>query len=87
MGLPSGSAYEEIFNSSWPAFAVEFEPEMSNGEVLLVDSAAFSSARQNHRAHPRQPQDLPAVLRVVTAPFHLTDAVAPPCDVQRNMSC
>ena len=33
MGLPSGSAYVEIFNSSWPAFAAEFEPEMSNGRL------------------------------------------------------
>jgi 1,4-alpha-glucan branching enzyme len=31
LGLPSGSAYKEIFNSSWPAFQVEFEPEHSNG--------------------------------------------------------
>jgi 1,4-alpha-glucan branching enzyme len=31
LGLPGGSAYKEIFNSSWPAFQVEFEPEHSNG--------------------------------------------------------
>jgi 1,4-alpha-glucan branching enzyme len=31
LGLPSGSAYKEIFNSSWPAFQVEFEPEHTNG--------------------------------------------------------
>jgi hypothetical protein len=30
-GLPAGSAYKEIFNSSWPAFQVEFEPEQTNG--------------------------------------------------------
>ena len=27
LGLPSGIAYKEIFNSSWPAFQVESEPE------------------------------------------------------------
>ena len=31
LGLPSGSAYKEIFNSSWPVFQVEFEPEHTNG--------------------------------------------------------
>lgn len=31
LGLPGGSAYKEIFNSSWPAFQVEFEPEATNG--------------------------------------------------------
>jgi 1,4-alpha-glucan branching enzyme len=31
LGLPGGSAYKEIFNSSWPAFQVESEPEHSNG--------------------------------------------------------
>jgi len=31
LGLPTGNSYKEIFNSSWPAFAVEFEPEISNG--------------------------------------------------------
>lgn len=31
LGLPPGSFYEEIFNSSWPVFAVEFEPERTNG--------------------------------------------------------
>lgn len=31
LGLPSGIAYKEIFNSSWPAFQVEFEQEQSNG--------------------------------------------------------
>jgi 1,4-alpha-glucan branching enzyme len=31
LGLPGGSEYKEIFNSSWPAFATEFEPEHTNG--------------------------------------------------------
>jgi 1,4-alpha-glucan branching enzyme len=31
LGLPSGITYKEIFNSSWPAFKVEFEPEHTNG--------------------------------------------------------
>jgi hypothetical protein len=31
LGLPSGAAYKEIFNSSWPAFQVEFEEEHANG--------------------------------------------------------
>ena len=31
LGLPSGAAYKEIFNSSWPAFQVEFEQEHTNG--------------------------------------------------------
>lgn len=31
LGLPGGAAYKEIFNSSWPAFQVEFEAEHSNG--------------------------------------------------------
>jgi 1,4-alpha-glucan branching enzyme len=31
LGLPDGSPYKEIFNSSWPAFAVESEPEHTNG--------------------------------------------------------
>ena len=31
LGLPGGSAYKEIFNSSWPVFQVEFEPEHTNG--------------------------------------------------------
>ncbi|MGD1095057.1 MAG: alpha-amylase family glycosyl hydrolase, partial [Bryobacteraceae bacterium] len=31
LGLPSGPAYKEIFNSSWPAFQVESESEHSNG--------------------------------------------------------
>lgn len=31
LGLPAGSAYKEIFNSSWPAFQVESETEHSNG--------------------------------------------------------
>ena len=31
LGLPAGSAYKEIFNSSWPAFAVESETEQTNG--------------------------------------------------------
>ena len=31
LGLPPGSAYKEIFNSSWPVFQVEFEQEHTNG--------------------------------------------------------
>ena len=31
LGLPSGGSYKEIFNSSWPDFQVEAEPEQSNG--------------------------------------------------------
>ena len=31
LGLPGGSAFKEIFNSSWPDFLVEFEPQYSNG--------------------------------------------------------
>ena len=31
LGLPAGSSYKEIFNSSWPVFAVEFETEQTNG--------------------------------------------------------
>ncbi|QJW99879.1 hypothetical protein FTUN_7502 [Frigoriglobus tundricola] len=31
LGLPSGGAYKEIFNSSWPVFQVESEPERTNG--------------------------------------------------------
>lgn len=31
LGLPAGAAYKEIFNSSWPDFQVEFEPEQTNG--------------------------------------------------------
>jgi hypothetical protein len=31
LGLPAGTAFKEIFNSSWPAFQVEFEPENANG--------------------------------------------------------
>ena len=31
LGLPSGSAYKEIFKSSWPLFQVEFEAERTNG--------------------------------------------------------
>ncbi len=31
LGLPTGAAYKEIFNSSWPDFQVEFEPEQNNG--------------------------------------------------------
>ena len=31
LGLPSGGPFKEIFNSSWPAFQVESEPEHSNG--------------------------------------------------------
>jgi 1,4-alpha-glucan branching enzyme len=31
LGLPAGSVYKEIFNSSWPVFAVEFEAERTNG--------------------------------------------------------
>jgi 1,4-alpha-glucan branching enzyme len=31
LGLPAGAPYKEIFNSSWPDFQVEAEPEQSNG--------------------------------------------------------
>ena len=31
LGLPAGASYKEIFNSSWPVFQVEFEPEQTNG--------------------------------------------------------
>ena len=31
LGLPAGAAYQEIFNSSWPDFQVESEPEQTNG--------------------------------------------------------
>src|SRR5262249_13573685 len=31
LGLPAGSSYKEIFNSSWAAVQVEFEPEHTNG--------------------------------------------------------
>lgn len=31
LGLPSGVLYKEIFNSSWPVFQVESEPEQTNG--------------------------------------------------------
>jgi 1,4-alpha-glucan branching enzyme len=31
LGFPAGAAYKEIFNSSWPVFQVEFEPEHTNG--------------------------------------------------------
>jgi 1,4-alpha-glucan branching enzyme len=31
LGLPGGGTYKEIFNSSWPAFRVESEPEHTNG--------------------------------------------------------
>jgi 1,4-alpha-glucan branching enzyme len=31
LGLPGGATYKEIFNSSWPAFQVEFEAERPNG--------------------------------------------------------
>ncbi|HEX4142211.1 MAG TPA: alpha-amylase family glycosyl hydrolase [Pirellulales bacterium] len=31
LGLPAGAAFKEIFNSSWPVFQVEFEPEHTNG--------------------------------------------------------
>jgi 1,4-alpha-glucan branching enzyme len=31
LGLPGGSAYKEIFNSTWPQFRVESEPEHTNG--------------------------------------------------------
>jgi 1,4-alpha-glucan branching enzyme len=39
LGLPSGKAYKEIFNSSWPAFAVEFEQERTNGGYDCVISS------------------------------------------------
>jgi 1,4-alpha-glucan branching enzyme len=31
LGLPAGASYKEIFNSSWPDFQVESEPEQANG--------------------------------------------------------
>jgi 1,4-alpha-glucan branching enzyme len=31
LGLPGGAPFKEIFNSSWPVFQVEFEPEQTNG--------------------------------------------------------
>ncbi len=31
LGLPSNGLFKEIFNSSWPAFQVEFEQEQTNG--------------------------------------------------------
>ncbi len=31
LGLPAGAAYKEIFNSTWPAYRMENEPESSNG--------------------------------------------------------
>jgi 1,4-alpha-glucan branching enzyme len=31
LGLPAGAAFKEIFNSSWPVFQVESEPESTNG--------------------------------------------------------
>jgi 1,4-alpha-glucan branching enzyme len=31
LGLPTGSSYKEIFNSSWPVFQVGFEQEQTNG--------------------------------------------------------
>jgi len=31
LGLPAGSAYKEIFNSSWPQYSVHAEPLISNG--------------------------------------------------------
>jgi 1,4-alpha-glucan branching enzyme len=31
LGLPGGGPFKEIFNSSWPVFQVEFEPEQTNG--------------------------------------------------------
>ena len=31
LGLPAGISFKEIFNSSWPAFAVESEIEQANG--------------------------------------------------------
>jgi 1,4-alpha-glucan branching enzyme len=31
LGLPSGGPFTEIFNSSWPVFQVESEPEQTNG--------------------------------------------------------
>lgn len=39
LGLPSGATYKEIFNSSWPAFAVEFEQEQTNGGYDAVISS------------------------------------------------
>lgn len=31
LGLPGGVPFKEIFNSSWPVFQVEFEPQSANG--------------------------------------------------------
>ena len=31
LNLPAGSAYKEIFNSSWPQYRVFAEPLISNG--------------------------------------------------------
>ena len=31
LGLPSGGPFKEIFNSSWPDFRVESEPQQTNG--------------------------------------------------------
>jgi hypothetical protein len=31
LGLPDRSTFKEIFNSSWPVFRVESEPEHTNG--------------------------------------------------------
>jgi hypothetical protein len=31
LNLPAGSAYKEIFNSSWPQYQVHAEPLISNG--------------------------------------------------------
>jgi 1,4-alpha-glucan branching enzyme len=44
LGLPSGVAYKEIFNSSWPVFQVEFEQEYSNGGF---DAQIYSGAILN----------------------------------------
>jgi 1,4-alpha-glucan branching enzyme len=44
LGLPSGIAYKEIFNSSWPVFQVEQEQEHSNGGY---DAQIFSNSILN----------------------------------------
>ena len=44
LGLPAGNAYKEIFNSSWPDFRVESEPEQTNGGY---DARIFSGQTIN----------------------------------------
>lgn len=47
LGLPDGNAFKEIFNSSWPAFQVEFEQEQTNGG----HAAAIYSGQVLHLPH------------------------------------